>query len=218
MSQVSPYQARKATAFISCSLRSEDKPFVDYVEAIVRQMGFVPFGTIGRHDVSPKPIWEQMKDNIKSADCIVLAATPRYLQQDINDKLRTGKAMSEQLHTEVGMAVAADRPVLAFVMEGTEVGNFLPQAVQYIVLKKDKSDFFDKWPLIQAYCHNARLMIEKRWAEDDRDGAIKWIVRGLAVFGGLALLGLAGSSSADEDDEGDEQAVDEDYDDEESEE
>jgi hypothetical protein len=211
MSQVSPYQARKATAFISCSLRSEDKPFVDYIEAIVRQMGFVPFGTIGRHDASPKPIWEQMKDNIKSADCIVLAATPRYLQQDISDKLRTGRAMSEQLHTEVGMAVAADRPVLAFVLEGTDVGNFLPQAVQHIVLKQDQSDFFAKWPVIQAYCYNARLMIEKRWAEDDRNGAIKWIMRGLAVVGGLALLGLAGNSSDGEDDEG----ADEDYSDEE---
>ncbi len=39
------------------------------------------------------------------------------------------------------MAVAMDRPVLAFVSEGTDVGAFLPQTVQYITLKVDGSDF-----------------------------------------------------------------------------
>jgi hypothetical protein len=212
MSQVNPYQQRRPTAFISCSLRTEDKPFVDYIEAIVRQMGFIPVGTVGRYNAAPKPIWEQMKDNIKSADCIVLAATPRYLQQDINDKIRTGqgmlemiqkKAMSEMLHTEVAMAVAMDRPVLAFVLEGTEVGSFLLQTVQYIVLKADRSDFFTKWPLIQVYFGNAAVMIEQRWAQESRNGLLKVAVGGLAAIGGVALLSWLGSDTNVEDEEDD---------------
>lgn len=213
-------QQRQPTAFISCSLRSEDKPFVDYVESIVRHLGFLPVGTIGRYSAAPKPIWEQMKENIKSADCIVLAATPRYLQQDINDKIKTGRgmseliqkrAMSEMLHTEVAMAVAMDRPVLAFVSEGTDVGNFLPQAVQYIVLKEDRSDLLAKWNQVQSYFANAAAMIEKRWAQESRSGLIKIAVGGLAAVGSIALLGWLGGDAVDED----EDYSDDEYDDDE---
>jgi hypothetical protein len=208
LNQTNPYQQRQPTAFISCSLRIEDKSFVDYVEAIVRQMGFCPVGTVGRYDAAPKPIWQQMKDNIKAADCIVLAATPRYLQQDIADKLRTGRGMSEMLHSEIAMAVALDRPVLAFVLEGTDVGSFLPQAVQYITLKSDRSDLMTKWPLIQSYFGNGAAMIEQRWLQENRSGLLKLALGGLAVFGGITLLDRLGSGG-DEDDSFDEDTDDE---------
>jgi hypothetical protein len=187
MIQQNPYQQRKPMAFISCSLRQEDKPFVDRVEWLVKVFGFQPVGTVGKYDAAPQPIWQRMKDSVRSADCVVLAATPRYLQQDISDKKRTGKAMSEMLHTEVGMAVASDRPVLAFVLEGTEVGNFLPQAVQYITLKQDGGDIFLKWRLINSYFSNARSMIQERWVREDRSQLFKFVVGGLAVLGGKAL-------------------------------
>lgn len=206
MTQTNPLpQQRQCTAFISCSLRSEDKPFVDYIESIVRQMGFLPMGTVGRYDAAPKPIWQQMKDNIQSADCIVLAATPRYLQQDIDDKMRTGKGMSEMLHSEIAMAVAMDRPVLAFVLEGTDVGSFLPQAVQYITLKRDRSDLMIKWPLIRAYFGNGAAMIQKRWLQESRSGLFKFAVGGLAVLGGISLLALANDSSNDIDEDNDDE-------------
>ncbi len=199
MNQPNAYQQRQRTAFISCSLRLEDKSFVDYVERIVVRMGFVPVGTIGRYDAAPKPIWQQMKENIQTADCIVLAATPRYLQQDLSDKLRTGRAMSEMLHTEVAMAVAMDRPVLAFVLEGTDVGSFLPQAVQYITLKRDRSDLLVKWRLIQAYFVNAAAMIQQRQLRENRSGLLKLAVGSLAVFGGITLLNRLGNDDEDND-------------------
>lgn len=187
MIQPNPYPQRKPTAFISCSLRQEDKLFVARVDWLTRIFGFQPVGTVGKYDAAPKPIWQQMKDNVKSADCVVLAATPRYVQQDISDKKITGKAMSEMLHTEVGMAVASDRPVLAFVLEGTDVGSFLPQAVQYITLKQDGSDIFSKWHLISAYFNNALTMIRDRWAREDRGQVFKLVVGGLAILGGVVL-------------------------------
>lgn len=171
-------------------------------------MGFVPVGTVGRYAAAPKPIWQQMKENIQTADCIVLAATPRYLQQDLSDKVRTGRAMSEMLHTEVAMAVAMDRPVLAFVLEGTEVGSFLPQAVQYITLKADHSDLLLKWTLIQAYFANAAAMIQKRWLNENRTGLLKLAVGSLAVFGGITLLsrlGNADDGECDDDEYGEEE-------------
>jgi hypothetical protein len=162
-------------------------------------MGFVPVGTIGRYDAAPKPIWQQMKENIQTADCIVLAATPRYLQQDLSDKLRTGRAMSEMLHTEVAMAVAMDRPVLAFVLEGTDVGSFLPQAVQYITLKRDRSDLLVKWHLIQAYFVNAAAMIQQRQLRENQSGLLKLAVGSLAVFGGITLLNRLGNDDENND-------------------
>lgn len=175
-------------------------------------MGFLPVGTVGRYDAAPKPIWQQMKDNIKSADCIVLAATPRYLQRDIADKLRTGRGMSEMLHTEIAMAVALDRPALAFVLEGTDVGGFLPQAVQYITLKSDRSDLMTKWPLIQAYFGNGAAMIEKRWLQENRSGLFKLALGGLAVFGGITLLDRLGSSGEEDDSYDEEEYTDDDED------
>jgi hypothetical protein len=199
LNQPNTLQQRPPTAFISCSLRLEDKSFVDYVERIVVRMGFVPVGTIGRYDAAPKPIWQQMKENIQTADCIVLAATPRYLQQDLSDKLRTGRAMSEMLHTEVAMAVAMDRPVLAFVLEGTDVGSFLPQAVQYITLKRDRSDLLVKWHLIQAYFVNAAAMIQQRQLRENQSGLLKLAVGSLAVFGGITLLNRLGNDDENND-------------------
>ncbi len=125
---------RRPRAFISRSIRPEDEAFANLVARLVHHFGFDPVGTVGKHEAAPRPIWEQMRDGIKTADCIVLAATPRYLQQDLHDREKTGKGISELLHVEVEMAVMAERPILAFVQEGTNVGAFLPSAVQYIEL------------------------------------------------------------------------------------
>lgn len=124
-------QPAKPRAFISSSLRDEDRPFVDWVERIALEFGFDPIGPVGKNLAAPRPIHLQMKEGIKNTDCMILVATPRYVQQDLQDTTKTGQGISELLHVEVGMASMADRPVLAFVKQGTDVGGFLPQAVQY---------------------------------------------------------------------------------------
>jgi hypothetical protein len=199
MNSQNPYETRQPKAFISCSLREEDRAFVDYVVRIVGLFGFRPVGTVGKYDAAPKPIWQLMKENIKSADCIILVATPRYLQQDIRDKRDTGKAMSELLHTEVGMAVAMERPVLAFVLEGTNVGNFLPQAVQYITLNPQSAhDLLSKWPLIGNYCRSARAMIQERWLRENRSNFGKGVLWTLAAIGGAVVVNYLMSDNDDD--------------------
>lgn len=97
--------------------------------------------------------------------------------------------MSEMLHTEVGMAVALGRPVLAFVLDGTDVGNFLPQAVQYISLKpSDNTDLQVKLPLIGNYCRSALAMIQERWLQEDRSGLLKAGLYGFAAIGAVTIL------------------------------
>ncbi len=180
---------RQPRAFISQSLRPEDEAFAGFVARLVRHFGFEPMGTVGKREAAPRPIWEQMRDGIKTADCIVLAATPRYLQQDVHDRERTGKGISEQLHVEVGMAVMADRPILAFVEEGTNVGAFLPGAGQYIVLRPgDQEDLKAKWPLIVRYFENALTIIRARWQREKKDELVKAAGIILGGIGALAVL------------------------------
>jgi len=182
-------QQRQPRAFISCSLRQEDKQFVDLVIAITRTFGFQPMGTVGRYSAAPRPIWEQIRDGIQSADCIVLAATPRYIQQDIYDRKRTGKGISEMLHVEVGMAVATGRPILAFVLEGTDVGSFLPQTVQYITLRaNDRVNLQTKWPLIANYFRSALAIIQERWRQENRNDLLKLVGVVLATIGAATII------------------------------
>ncbi len=176
-------------AFISCSLREEDKDFVDFITRIVMRFGFEPMGTIGKYQAAPIPIWQQMKEGIASADCVVLIATPRYLQQDINDKNKTGQGISEMLHIEVGMAVMSGKPILAFVLEGTDIGGFLPQAIQYIELKHtDFEGLASKWPLIANYFRSAMSIIQKKWYENENKKMLKIAGTILAIIGGASVL------------------------------
>lgn len=176
---------RLPKAFISCSLRTEDALFVQYITSITKQFGFQPMGTVGAYAAAPKPIWEQMRD-IAAADCVVLVATPRYILQDIHDKSVTGKGISEMLHVEVGMAMASKRPVLAFVQEGTNVGAFLPQAVQYITLRlHDRPQLESTWPIISNYFRSALAIIQERWREEQRND----LSRGVGIV--LGIIGAA---------------------------
>lgn len=180
-------QQRRPRAFISCSLRREDGEFVDVIAAITGRFGFEAVGTVGKYEAAPKPIWEQMKEGIRAADCIVLVATPRYVQQDIRDRETTHRGISELLHVEVGMAVMADRPILAFVQEGTNVGAFLPAAVQYVELRGDRADLEGKWPMIVRYFENALGMIRERWRIENR---ADWANLGKFVLGGIGAITL----------------------------
>lgn len=184
-------EQKRPSAFISCSLREEDKPFVNLIEALVKTFGFHPTGTVGKYSAAPRPIWQQILDGIESADCLVLVATPRYVQQDILYREKSGRGISEMLHVEVGMAVASGRPVLAFVLEGTDVGSFLPQYVQYITLKSnDRADLEAKWPIIADYFRSAYAIIQERWRQKNRGDLLKLGTVILGVIGAVTIADL----------------------------
>ncbi|EMO47266.1 hypothetical protein [Leptospira santarosai] len=181
------YQNPKA--FISCSLRNEDKPVVDWLTNLTRIFGFVPFGTVGKFTATPKPIYEEMKLGIKDADCLILFATPRYIQDDIHLKKRTGKGISEMLHVEVGMAVASDKPVLVFVQKGTSIGSFISNLVQYIEIDPyNQQDIINKWPLIANYFRSALSIIAANWEKNKNKENIKTLQTILTIIGGAVIL------------------------------
>jgi len=159
-------QVRKPKAFISCSLRGDDKHFVEWVEKNVRAYGMDPFGTVGKFEISPKLIPESMREQINLADCIVIAATPRFVQEDIQNRTITGKGISDLLHVELGMAFMKRLPVLAFVLADTDVGSFLPGTTQYIrIYPNDDADFAIKRPQIASLFLNSLKIIQERWKE-----------------------------------------------------
>ncbi|MFN8335318.1 MAG: hypothetical protein U0U09_09325 [Cyclobacteriaceae bacterium] len=175
-----------AKAFISCSLREEDKPFIDLVEEILRKHNIEPFGTVGKYSASPENIAESMRKNIPEADLIVLIATPRYLQRD----LKTGNetfGLSEMVHVETGMAFALEKPVVLFVKEGTNVGTFLPNITQYIILNGEQNDLVDKYALIYTLLNNAYLLVKKMKEKRSNIGLKHLVIGGLAIWGAYKI-------------------------------
>lgn len=176
-----------ARAFVSCSLRPEDEPFVNYVCQILDSHNIQPIGTVGKFSASPENPVSLMNKNIPLADFVVICATKRYLQKD----LKTGAVsfgLSEMVHFETGMAVAHGKPVVVFVQEGTNVGNILPNITQYIVLNGQQEDFIAKKDLIFSLLNNAYLFVKEMKNDKSLKTVGKFLVGGLAVFGGIKLI------------------------------
>ncbi len=176
-----------ASAFISCSLRDEDRGFVDYVEQILIAHKIKPFGTVGLFSAAPTNTTEHMKKNIPLADFVVIVATPRYIQKDI----KTGKetyGLSEMVHVETGMAYMANKPVVVFVQEGTNVGSFLPNVTQYVTLNGQPMDLDKKWGLINSLISNTYSIIRKIKDEAASKSFLNVLTAGLAIYGGFKLV------------------------------
>lgn len=175
-----------ATAFVSCSLREEDKPFIEMVENILDQHRIQPFGTVGRYSAAPINPAEHMKQNIPLADIVVIVATPRYLQKD----LQTGQVsygLSEMVHVETGMAYMSGKPVVVFVQKGTHVGSFIPNISQYIILNGEPVDIQEKWSLINNLLGNAYDIVRKIKENQSSKAFGNFLKTGLAIWGGLTI-------------------------------
>lgn len=176
-----------ARAFVSCSLRQEDKGFVDYICRVLEAHNIEPFGTVGKFSATPENPIALMNKNIPLADFVVICATPRYIQTDIKTGKIT-KGLSEMVHVETGMAIALGKPVVVFVQEGTDVGNVIPNITQYITLNGEQNDYINKKDLILSLLKGAYDFVQ----EVKNDKTIKTIgkiaVGGLAIYGGIKIL------------------------------
>lgn len=180
-------QQPPAKAFVSCSLRDEDKGFIQYVEGILKQHGIDPSGTVGKYSASPEAVAESMRKNIPAADCVVIIATPRYLRRD----LKTGLAslgLSEMVHVEAGIAFAFGKPIIVFVQKGTDIGSFLPGVTQYIELEGHPNELEAKLTLISDLLSNAIQFINRFKAQRTSTRFFRLALAFLAVYGALKLL------------------------------
>lgn len=174
-------------AFISCSLREEDKPFVDFIERILKSHKIMPFGTVGKYSTSPENPVELMKKNIPIADFIVICATPRYIQKDLQTGI-ISYGLPEMVHVETGMAFMADKPVIVFVQEGTNVGSFIPNITQYVTLNGEYEDFNNKKNQVFSLLNNVFNMIKNIKNNEQMKTLGKIALWSLAIYGGYILI------------------------------
>ncbi len=176
-----------ATAFISCSLRPEDMPFIEYVARILKAYKMKPVGTVGKFYAAPENPAVSMKRNISNYDFLVIIATPRYFEKDIQTR-KTKLSISEQLHVEAGIADGLNKPIIAFVQKGTDVGNFIPQVTQYIMLDGTAEDYNNKKRLIFSLLNNTYKRVQELKGDKTIKSIRNVIVNGLAIYGTIKLI------------------------------
>lgn len=181
-----------ATAFLSCSLRQEDRLFVNFIERILKAHYIKPIGTVGYYSSAPTSTAVHMKKNIPNADFVVMVATPRFIQKDINSG-KSSQGISEMLHVEAGMAYMANKPLVVFVQEGTDVGNFLHTVTQYITLNGQQADLEQKWPQINSLIKHSCDLVRQEKTEQQNKSLWKAFTTGLAIVGGFSLLNSLGN-------------------------
>ena len=177
----------KAKAFLSCSLREEDRNFVDLVANILKHYQIEPFGTVGKYDASPENPSSLMKQNIENSDIVVIAATQRYLTKDFHDDSESN-TLSEMIHTETGMAYALSKPVVVFVEEGTNVGSFIPSITHYVTLDGTQNNLDSQSNIIKGLLNSALQKVDEKKRKAEWDGLGNLVIGGLALYGGLTLL------------------------------
>ena len=189
-----------ASAFVSCSLRSEDEPFVNLIEQILDRHRIKPFGTVGRHSFAHLNVSDHMRLNIPKADFVVIVATPRYIQQDLKTN-EVSHGLAEMVHVETGMAFMAKKPVVVFVKEGTQLGGFLPNITEYVVLNGEKNDLKLKWPKITNLLNNTYKIIAQIKENENSKNLRNILTTGLATYGLVSILNSIFSENDEEDEE-----------------
>jgi len=174
---------RVPKAFISCSLREEDQPFNAFIINLARHFGLEPCCTVGLFRAAPKAILNQMESGIEEADCLIMIATPRYLQEDISNKDKQDEAISESLLVEFVLSYKEQKPILIFALEGVKLPDIILNQVQVIYLKHKDPELHLKWKLISSYFESAHKMIVRNWNRNLARGALEFTTAFLAGIG-----------------------------------
>lgn len=176
-----------AKAFLSCSLRSEDRKFVILVSDILKSFNIQPFGTVGMLTASPENTVTSMKKNIELSDFVVVAATKRYFTRD-NHTGKESNTLSEMVHSEIGMAEALNKPIVVFVKKGTNVGSLIKNITQYIYLDGTQINFDSQKNMIFDLLNKAYLKSQETKKKESFNSLKNLLIGGLAVYGGLSFF------------------------------
>lgn len=105
-------------AFISRGLPPEDRLVGDQIIEMIQEWGFETF-TVGIDEVADrKALTPTIRERVKTSDCLIAIATPRYL-----DALTGYWRTLEYLHGETGIAFGASRPLLILRDQGVVLGG-----------------------------------------------------------------------------------------------
>ncbi|RXQ97412.1 hypothetical protein EO244_00555 [Ancylomarina salipaludis] len=171
----------KPKAFISCSVRDEDKKFNLAVEKIVRKHGFEPCGTVGRYVNYAEPVPVSMKKEIEACDILVVAAPPRFKQTEISSS-NTNISVPEMIYIESAMAYSNEKPVVAFIQEGVSPGNFISSITQYFTVDSTTLKVKEKKQL-KPFFTDLHNKVSETIKENKKETALVLVIFGFVVIG-----------------------------------
>lgn len=175
-------------AFITRSLRPEDRVIGDEIVTIIKEWGFNT-NTVDFPDrVSDEELRNTIKDEINKSDCLIAIASPRYL-----DALSGVWRTFPYLHAELGIAFGQNYPIL--ILSDNKVAlDGLPSALKEYVVEFNANSFDEirnkispVMPIFRDYVSN------KKWNEFLSTLGKIALGAGLLVLGGM--VGSSMSSS-----------------------
>lgn len=114
--------------FVSRGLPPEDRLVGDQIVEMIQEWGFETF-TVGIDElVDRKALAPAIKERIKTSDCLIAIATPRYV-----DALTGYWRTLEYLHGETGIAFGTSRPLLILRDQGVVVGGLPGELIELSV-------------------------------------------------------------------------------------
>lgn len=113
----------KYKAFISCSFNKDDEKIINTIKNFAESLGFIPY--IANDGHSKAPI-EKVKAEILEADCLIAICTKKAKIERTSDW-----KTSDWILNEIGMAVMAKKPLIAFVESGVKIHGILPNITSY---------------------------------------------------------------------------------------
>lgn len=173
-------------AFITRSLRPEDRIIGDELERVIKEWGFTTKTVKFKERVSDVVLRESIRGGILNSDCHIAVATPRYL-----DALSGVWRTFSYLHNEVGIAFGQEYPILILLDKRVAIDG-LPSTLREYTFEFDINNYEEIRRRIGATMSAFREYIaNKKWQEFTNTLAKIAVSTGLVIAGGIAgaLLG-----------------------------
>ncbi len=189
-------------AFLSCSIRPQDRYWVDFVREKVLRPNGIGCCTVGVDVSAPQPPLDTMREWIEKSDCVVAIATARFEARDIQcpqDKLLL---LPYAVDEELLMGWLSGKPLVVFKAEGLSATGILG-AQKTTWIQFDPSDSLSlrrqsTHPLIISMLRNLLRELKQRKRMEITRRVLDWGAKGLALLGAYGLGRIAARADTDE--------------------
>jgi len=195
------YRSNKAetnfvTAFLSCSVRPEDRPLVDAIEdRVLIRMGFRCL-TVGRNISMPDQVDDAVRDLVQRVDCLIGVATVRFDAADRSLPNRTLCLATPYLVEETAMAHQRRIPFLVFktpevTLQGVAARNLYLEVLP--ALRNGRPVFKSSPPVVRTSLEELKKRSLEARAVRNRDEFIS----GLGALSTILVGAYAASNALD---------------------
>lgn len=140
---------RYPKCFLSGSFAVDDEVVFNWFADMLRSL---EFQVISGKEPEPSPPHEKIRERIRDSDVLVAIITRR----DRVSETEKWKG-PEWVHSEIGMAYEAEKPVAVFAEKGIDMSGLGPSIADYVTF--DREDFGSSAPMIVRYLISVRSLI-----------------------------------------------------------